>query len=68
MKYKLRPYFYSTTRKGWFWQITPIPSLWITRNKQNFLETGVYGDCWVFSISFLVWDFGIKIEQDYDKI
>ena len=68
MKYKLRPYFYSTTRKGWFWQITPIPSLWITRNKQNFLESGVYTDCWVLSISFLFWDFGIRLEQDYDKI
>jgi len=66
MKYKLRTYCYNTTRKGWFWQISLIPSLWITRNKQSFLETGVYADCWVFSISFLVWDFGIKIEQDYE--
>ncbi len=65
MKYKVRTYFHKTTN-DWFWQIAPIPSLFITRNKQNFIETGVYGDCWVVSISFLLWDFGIKIEQDYD--
>ena len=58
MKYKLKTYFYNTTTKDWFWQIVLIPSLWITHNK--------YVDCWVFSISFLVWDFGIKIEQNYE--
>ena len=66
MKYKLRTYFHNTTQKGWFWQISLIPSLWITRNKQNFIETGVCADCWIFSINFLVWDFGIRIEQDYE--
>jgi hypothetical protein len=66
MKYKLRTYFHNTTLKSWFWQISIIPSLWITRNKQHFIETGVYGNCWVLSISFLVWDFGIKLEQDYE--
>ena len=68
MKYKVRTYWHKTTYKSnWFWQIAPIPSLFITRNKQNFIETGVYGDCWVVSISFLFWDFGIKIEQDYEQ-
>jgi hypothetical protein len=66
MKYKLRTYFHNTTQKGWFWQISPIPSLFICLNKQHFIETGVYGNCWVLSISFLVWDFGIKLEQDYE--
>ncbi len=62
MKYKVRTYINDTRHKGWFWQISLIPSPFITRNKQNFIETGVYGDCWVISISFLIWDFGIKIE------
>ena len=66
MKYKLRMYFHTTTRGNWFWKISLIPSFWITRNKQNFIETGLYADRWVFSISFLMWDFGIKIEQDYE--
>lgn len=65
MKYHIRTYFHKTTN-DWFWQIAPIPSLFITRNKQHFIETGVYGECWIVSISFLLWDFGIKIEQDYD--
>jgi hypothetical protein len=66
MKYKISTYFHNTIQKGWFWQFTPIPSFWITRNTQTSIETGVYADCWVFSISFLIWDFGIIIKQDYE--
>jgi hypothetical protein len=66
MKYKVRTYFHTTTQGGWFWQIALIPSPFITRNKQHFIETGLYADCWVFSINFLIWDFGIRIEQDYE--
>jgi len=65
MKYKLRTYFHNTTQKGWFWQLELIPSICLTRNTHgSFIETGVYGDHWLLSISFLVWDFGIILEQD----
>jgi hypothetical protein len=66
MRYKLRTYVSETSQKGWFWQIALIPSPYITRNKQHFIETGLYGDQWTVSINFLVWDFGIRIEQDYE--
>jgi len=65
MKYHIKTYFHKISKK-WFWQIAPIPSLFITRNKEHFIETGLYGDCWIISICFLHWDFGIMIKQDYE--
>ena len=65
MKYKLRTYFHNTTQKGWFLQLVLIPSICLTRNnKGSFIETGAYGDHWALTISFLVWDFGIIVQQE----
>lgn len=65
MKYKLRTYFDTVIQKGLFWQLVLIPSICLTRNTHgSFIETGVYGDHWVLSISFLVWDFGIILQQE----
>ena len=65
MKYKLRTY-YTNNIRGWFIQCTLLPSITITHNRQNFIETGVYGKAWTLSFEFLFWSFGVTLYQDYE--
>ena len=63
--YKFKPYASSNIR-DWLLQCTMIPTIVLTYNKQDFIETGVYGKSFGLSFEFLFWDCGIFIYEDYD--
>ena len=63
--YKFKPYATSNIR-DWLIQCALIPSIVITHNKQDFIETGVYGKSFGISFEFLFWDCGIFIYEDYE--
>lgn len=65
MKYKVKPYATSNIR-SWLIQCTLLPSIVITYNAQDFIETGVYGKSFGISFEFLFWDCGLFIYQDYE--
>jgi hypothetical protein len=65
MKYKFRTYANSNIR-DWFIQCTLLPSITITHNKQEFIETCVYGKSFGISFEFLFWDCGIFMYEDYE--
>lgn len=66
MKYKVKPYATSNIR-DWLLQCTLLPSIVITYNTQDFIETGVYSKSFGISFEFLFWDCGIFIYQDYEN-
>jgi hypothetical protein len=65
MKYKFKTYA-SNNIRDWLLQCTLIPSIVLTYNKQDFIETGVYGKSFGISFEFLFWSFGITLYQDYE--
>lgn len=51
-----------------FKQITIIPDIVITYNPTgSFLEQGLYKPLWIFSISWLMWDLGVRVEWDFEN-
>ena len=65
MKYKIGFLFGKIIHDNWCWAFTILPTLRIERDRYHFIASGEYGDWWALYVNFLIWDFGIKIYQDY---
>lgn len=52
---------YTKTNNASYWSIDLLPTIYITHNKEYFIETGVTTKATIIGFSFLLWDAYIVI-------